>query len=75
MSPKGKGTKAMINKSDTYLILRGFPVSSVVKNLPGKKFKNMPSMQEKQVQSLGLEDPLEKEMVLHSSIPVAWEIQ
>lgn len=37
MSPKGKGTKAMINKLDAYLILRGFPVSSVVKNLPGKK--------------------------------------
>ena len=32
-------------------------------------------MQEKQVQSLGLEDPLEKEMVLHSSISAAQEIQ
>ena len=30
-------------------------------------------MQEMQVQSLGLEDPLEKEMVTHSSI-LAWEI-
>ena len=29
--------------------------------------------QEAQVQSLGLEDPLEKEMVTHSSI-LAWEI-
>ena len=37
MSPKGKKTKAMINKLDTYLILRGFPGSSVVKNPPGKK--------------------------------------
>ena len=31
------------------------------------------TMQEKQVQSLGLEDPLEKEMATHSSI-LAWEI-
>ena len=30
-------------------------------------------MQETQVQSLGWEDPLEKEMVTHSSI-LAWEI-
>ena len=71
LSPKGKETKAMINKLDTYLILWGFPGSSVVKNPPGKKIKSLPSMQEKQVQSLGLEDPLEKEMVLHSSISAA----
>ena len=30
-------------------------------------------MQEMQVQFLGLEDPLEKEMAIHSSI-LAWEI-
>ena len=30
-------------------------------------------MQETQVQSLGLEDPLEKEIATHSSI-LAWEI-
>ena len=30
-------------------------------------------MQETQVQSLGWEDPLEKEMAMHSNIP-AWEI-
>ena len=36
--------------------------------------RNLPAMQETQVQSLGLEDPLEKEMATHSSI-LAWEIQ
>ena len=36
--------------------------------------KNPPAMQETQVQSLGPEDPLKKEMATHSSIP-AWEIQ
>ena len=35
--------------------------------------KNMSSMWETQVRSLGWEDPLEKEMATHSSI-LAWEI-
>ena len=35
--------------------------------------KNLPAMQETQVQSLGREDPLEKGMATHSSIP-AWRI-
>ena len=35
--------------------------------------KNLPVMQEIKVQSLGQEDPLEKEMATHSSI-LAWEI-
>ena len=35
--------------------------------------KNLPAMQEMQVQSLGWEDPLEKGMATHSSI-LAWRI-
>ena len=35
--------------------------------------KNLPTMQETGIQSLGWEDPLEKEMATHSSI-LAWEI-
>ena len=35
--------------------------------------KNLPVMWESWVQSLGWEDPLEKEMATHSSI-LAWEI-
>ena len=35
--------------------------------------KNLPAMQETQVQSLVEEDPSEKEMAIHSSI-LAWEI-
>ena len=34
--------------------------------------KNLPAMQETQVQSLGGEDPLEKEMATHCSI-LAWK--
>ena len=35
--------------------------------------KNMPEIQETQVQFLGWEDPLEKEMATHSNI-LAWRI-
>ena len=35
--------------------------------------KNLPAMQETQVQSLGWEDPLGKRMAIHSSI-LAWRI-
>ena len=42
-----------------------FPVAQMVKNLH--------TIQETQVGSLGQEDPLEEEMLLHSSI-LAWEI-
>ena len=45
---------------------RGFPSGSAVKNLPASA--------ETLVPSLGLEDPLEKEMATHSSI-LAWRIQ
>ena len=34
--------------------------------------KNLPAVQETQVQSLGLEDPLEREMATHSRT-LAWE--
>ena len=44
---------------------QGFPGGSAVKNLPG--------VQESQIQSLGREDPLEKGMDTHSSI-LAWKI-
>ena len=43
----------------------GFPSGSLVKNLP--------AMQETEVQSLGQEEPLEKEVATHSSI-LAWRI-
>ena len=39
----------------------------------GSAVKNLPTMQETWVQSLGQEGLLEKEMVIHSSV-LAWEI-
>ena len=41
-------------------------------SLEAQAGKNLPAMQEARVQSLGREDPLEKEMATHSSI-LAWE--
>ena len=38
-----------------------------------QRVKRLPAVQETQVQSLGQEDTLEKEMATHSSI-LAWEI-
>ena len=51
-----------------YIGSSGFPGDSAVKNSP-----TMQEMQEMWVQSLGREDPLEKEMETHSSV-FAWRI-
>jgi len=48
-----------------FRVVRGFPGGSVVKNLP--------SVQDTQVRSLGWEDSLEKGMAILSSI-LAWRI-
>ena len=51
-----------------------FGVYSILKaSLMAQQWKNLPAAQEMWVWSLGWEDPLEKEMSAHSSIP-AWEI-
>ena len=42
-------------------------------SLVAQRFKRLPAVWETQVQSLGWEDPLEKEMTTHSSI-LAWRI-
>ena len=42
-------------------------------SLIAQSVKNLPAMQETWVQFLGQEDPLEKEMAIHSSI-LAWKI-
>ena len=48
-----------------FAVIVGFPDGLVVKNLP--------AVQEMQVQSLGREDSLEKEIATHSTI-LDWEI-
>ena len=51
----------------------GYPFQYSWASLVAQVVKNLPAMQETWVQSLGWEDPLEKEMVTHSSI-LAWRI-
>ena len=51
-----------------YQIMKTFGASLIAQSV-----KNPPAMQQTQVQSLGWEDPLEKEMASHSSI-LAWKI-
>ena len=41
--------------------------------MAGQMLKSLPAMQERRVQSLRQEDPLEKGMAIHSSI-LAWSI-
>ena len=48
-----------------FVLIRASLVTQMVKNLP--------AMQEARVQSLGQDDPLEKEIATHSSI-LAWRI-
>ena len=48
-------------------------ISKSVQGLGGSAVKNPPARQEKQVRSLGQEDPLEESMATHSSI-LAWRI-
>ena len=62
-----KGQKAQVTQATHVLIGRTLERALMVKK------KNLPAMQETWVQSLGLEDPLEKGMGTHSSV-LAWRI-
>ena len=50
----------------------GVPISELGASLGGSVVKNLPAKQETPVQSLGQEDPLEKEMPTHSSVRIPW---
>ena len=56
-------------------VFLGFPSGSDGKraSLVAQRLKRLPARRETQVQFLGREDPLEKEMATHSSI-LAWRI-
>ena len=54
-------------------VLKRFQLTSLRASLLAQSVKNLPTMQETWVQSLGQEDPLEKGMVTHSHI-FAWRI-
>ena len=48
-------------------------MSDMQTSLVAQSVKNLPAVQDSPVRSLGWEDPLEKEMAIHSSI-LAWNI-
>ena len=50
-----------------------FPPLWLRASLVAQMVKHLPTMQETRVQSLGQDDPLEREMATHSSVP-AWKI-
>ena len=57
-----------------YFIHSGYTWASPIgASLVAQRIKCLPATQETRVQSLGQEDPLEKEMATHSSI-LAWKI-
>ena len=57
----------MLNKTHIFQYLK------ISISLVAQRLKHLPAMQETWVQSLGWEDPLEKEIATHSSI-LAWRI-
>ena len=76
------GKESPCNAGDPVLISRserspgegiGYPLQYSWASLMAQTIKNLPTMQETRVLSLGWEDPLEEDMVTHSSI-LAWRI-
>ena len=66
----------MYDLKNSYYLLNTYYVTSLtyyVAFLVAQTVKHLPAMQETHLQSLGWEDPLEKEMATHSST-LAWKI-
>ena len=54
-------------------VTKGHILYDSMSSLVAQTVKHLPTMQDTRVQSLGQEDPLEKEMATHSST-LAWKI-
>ena len=70
---EGKGSQRISAEVPRDKIRFGGWFTVVWASLVAKRIKHLPAMRETQVQSLGQEDPLEKEMATHSST-LAWRI-
>ena len=71
-----KGTSLVVQWLRICLPMQGTQVLSLVGDGPSlvaQTVKRLPAMRETRVQFLGREDPLEKEMAIHSST-LAWKI-
>ena len=62
-----------IEKQRHYFANKGPSSQDCPASLVAQRLKRLPPMRETRVQSLGWEDPLQKEMAIHSSI-LAWRI-
>ena len=71
MSHSGGCAWASVPISESVILTRGLEGAGA--SLVAQRLKHLPPMRETRVRSLGREDPLEKEMVTHSSI-LAWRI-
>ena len=60
-------------KNKCWILSADFSACIETASLVAQRLNHLPPMQKTRVQSLGREDPLEKEMVTHSSI-LAWRI-
>jgi len=67
-----KNTAGPISRTDFCFSCDCKLVAQLIASLVAQTVKNLPEMQETWVQSLGWDDPLEKEMATHSSI-LAWK--
>ena len=67
----GRGSCALVSSPTTTEFFKYLKTEGT--SLVAQTVKNLPAMQEMWVQSLDQEDPLEKEMVTHSST-LAWRI-
>ena len=65
--------KSYQNKRNKAVVLNYRQICTFLTSLVTQTVKRLPTIWETQVQSLGREDPLEKEMATHSST-LAWRI-
>ena len=66
-------TECVVPAAPLLSVLAGALVSPAWASLIAQTVKNLPAVQETQVEFLGQEDPLEKGMATHSSV-LAWRI-
>ena len=73
--PETMKTRKHVISGNTGRVIKSlfYPSLIISASLVAQRFKRVPPMWETRVQSLGREDPLEKEMAIHSSI-LAWRI-
>ena len=69
----GPASLVSLGSGKSFIYLVSFVYTNIKASLVAQTVKNLPVMQETQVQFLGSEDPLEKTMATHSSI-LAWRI-